>query len=182
MFTDGIWWFFMTWLPLFLFEPPYNLNLKNIGWPLVTIYLMADVGAVAGGELLSVMIRRGATVNLARKTAMLICGLCAVPIMFVPHIHNMWCAVLIIGLAVAGHQGYSSNLYTVVSDLFPKNLVASVAGLADSSATSPFGLPNFHRQMGVLHEELLWPILLRRSPTFYPSPSCTCFRQTCNPR
>jgi len=129
MFTDGIWWFFMTWLPLFLFDPPYNLNLKNIGLPLVTIYLMADIGAVAGGALSSLMIRNGASVNLGRKTAMLICGACALPIMFVPHVYNLWGAVAIIGLAVAGHQGYSSNLYTVVSDLFPKNLVASIAGL-----------------------------------------------------
>jgi ACS family hexuronate transporter-like MFS transporter len=129
MFTDGIFWFFITWLPLFFFDPPYNLNLKNIGWPLVVIYLLADIGAVAGGALSSVMMRRGVSANRARKTAMLICGLCALPIMFAPHVHNMWAAVLIVGLAVAGHQGYSSNLYTVVSDLFPKSLVASIAGL-----------------------------------------------------
>ena len=129
MFTDGIFWFFITWLPLFFFDPPYNLNLKNIGWPLVVIYLLADIGAVAGGALSSVMMRRGISANRARKTAMLICGACALPIMFAPHVHNMWAAVLIVGLAVAGHQGYSSNLYTVVSDLFPKSLVASIAGL-----------------------------------------------------
>jgi ACS family hexuronate transporter-like MFS transporter len=129
MFTDGIWWFFVTWIPLFFLSAPYNMDLKNIGWPLVLIYLMANIGAVAGGMLSSVMIRRGASVNVARKTAMLVCGACTVPIIFAPHCYHVWTAALIVGIAVAGHQGYSSNLYTVVSDLFPKNLVASVSGL-----------------------------------------------------
>jgi ACS family hexuronate transporter-like MFS transporter len=129
VFTDGIWWFFVTWIPVFFFDAPYNLDLKNIGWPLIVIYLMADVGSVGGGMLSSWMMRRGATVNFARKTTMLICGICALPIMFAPHVHDLWSAVLIVGVAVAGHQGYSSNLYTVVSDLFPKRVVASVAGL-----------------------------------------------------
>jgi len=127
--SDGIWWFFVTWIPTFLYGPPYNVDLKNIGWPLVTIYLMADAGAVGGGLLSSFLIRRGTTVNRARKITMFISGCCAVPIIFAPYIHDLWSVVLIVGLAVAGHQGYSSNLYTVCSDLFPKRMVASVAGI-----------------------------------------------------
>jgi ACS family hexuronate transporter-like MFS transporter len=129
MFTDGIWWFFLTWVPLFFFDPPYNLDLKNIGWPLVVIYLMADVGSVVGGALSSALMGFGWSTNFSRKMAMLICGACTVPIVFAPHMHREWATVLIIGMAVSGHQGYSSNLYTVVSDLFPKNVVASIAGL-----------------------------------------------------
>lgn len=128
VFTDGIWWFFVTWLPLFFFDPPYNLDLKNIGWPLITIYLMADAGSIVGGTLSSWLMRRGASVNLARKTALLLSGLCALPIMAAPSLHSLWPAVFVVGLAVAGHQGFSSNLYTLCSDLFPKRVVGSVAG------------------------------------------------------
>jgi MFS transporter, ACS family, hexuronate transporter len=128
LFTDSIWWFFLTWIPGILAKPPYNLDLKNIGLPLVMIYLMADLGSVGGGLLSSLMIRRGASVNVARKMTMLICGTMALPIMFVPMNHNVWVVVLLIGLATAGHQGFSSNLYTLCSDMFPTRLVASIAG------------------------------------------------------
>ncbi len=129
-FTDGIWWFFMTWIPDFFADPdkPYHIYLKDIGLPLVVIYLMADLGSIGGGMLSSVLIRRGASVNVARKTAMLICGAMALPIMFAPMAYNVWAAVLLIGLATAGHQGFSSNLYTLCSDLFPSKVVASIAG------------------------------------------------------
>jgi ACS family hexuronate transporter-like MFS transporter len=128
-FTDGIWWFFMTWIPKFFSADPYNIPLSKIGWPLVVIYLMADVGAVGGGLISSGLMRGGQTVNRSRKTAMLISAFLAVPIIFAPHIHSLWPAVIIVGLAVSGHQGFSSNLYTLCSDLFPKNVVASIAGL-----------------------------------------------------
>jgi MFS transporter, ACS family, hexuronate transporter len=129
VFTDGIWWFFMTWIPKFFAGDPYNLDLKSLGPPLIAIYLMADVGSLGGGLLSSFMLRHGATVNRARKSAMLLCGACALPIMFAPGVFNLWGAVAIVGLAVAGHQGFSSNLYTLCSDLFPKRVVASLAGL-----------------------------------------------------
>jgi ACS family hexuronate transporter-like MFS transporter len=125
--TDSMWWFFMTWFPKFL-NSQHDLNLLQIGLPLVVIYLMADVGSVAGGWLSSSMIKRGATVNRARKTALFLCSLGVIPIMFSQNITNLWLGVVVLGLATAAHQGFSSNLYTLVSDMFPKNSVASVAG------------------------------------------------------
>lgn len=127
--TDAMWWFFMTWLPKFFSAPPYNLTLAKIGPPLVVIYLMADIGSIGGGWLSSAMIRRGSTVNRARKTALFVSALLAVPILFASNVTSLWTAVLIMGLATAAHQGFSSNLYTLCSDLFPRRAVASVAGL-----------------------------------------------------
>jgi MFS transporter, ACS family, hexuronate transporter len=118
----------MTWIPQFFRADPYHLKLTDIGWPLVTIYLMADLGSIGGGILSSALLKRGASVNFARKIAMLLCGALALPILFAPAVHNLWVVVVILGLATAGHQGFSSNIYTLCSDLFPKNAVASVAG------------------------------------------------------
>jgi ACS family hexuronate transporter-like MFS transporter len=119
----------MTWLPKFLAAPPYNLTLAKIGLPLVVIYIMADLGSLGGGWLSSTMIKRGSSVNRARKTALFISALFAVPILFASQVSSLWAAVLILGMATAAHQGFSSNLYTLCSDLFPRRAVASVAGL-----------------------------------------------------
>ena len=97
--------------------------------PLIVIYLMADVGSVAGGYVSSAMISRGISVNRARKTAMLVCAIGVLPMMGVQSISTLWPAVLILGLATASHQGFSSNLYTLVSDMFPRSAVGSVAGM-----------------------------------------------------
>lgn len=126
--TDSMWWFFMTWIPKFL-NKQYKLDLLHIGMPLVIIYLMSDIGSISGGWLSSALIKRGATVNRARKTALVVCALCVVPVIFAQQAQELWVAILILGLATAGHQGFSSNLYTLVSDLFPRSSVASVAGL-----------------------------------------------------
>jgi MFS transporter, ACS family, hexuronate transporter len=130
--TDSMWWFFMTWFPKFL-NTQHGLNLLQIGLPLVVIYLMADAGSIAGGWLSSSMIKRGVTVNRARKTALFICALGVLPIMFSQNITNLWAGVLVLGLATAAHQGFSSNLYTLVSDMFPKACVASVAGFGGTA-------------------------------------------------
>ena len=126
--SDGIWWFFMTWIPKFFRADPYHLQLTDIGWPLVTIYLMADFGSLGGGALSSALLKRGHSVNFSRKIAMLLFGALAFPIVFAPALHNLWLVVLVVGLATAGHQGFSSNIYTLCSDLFPQNAVGSVAG------------------------------------------------------
>ena len=125
--TDSMWWFFITWAPKFL-HSHYNLNLVKIGPPLIVVYLMSDIGSVAGGWFSSKMIKRGVSVNRARKTAMFVCACGMLPVMFAQNASELWIAVLILGLATASHQGFSSNLYTLVSDMFPKNCVASVAG------------------------------------------------------
>jgi ACS family hexuronate transporter-like MFS transporter len=101
----------------------------TFGPPLVAIYIISDLGSVGGGWLSSALIKRGWTVNRARKTAMLVCALCVPPVMFAPFISNLWGAVLLIGLATAAHQGFSANLYTLPSDLFPRKAVGGVIGI-----------------------------------------------------
>lgn len=126
--TDPIWWFLLFWIPDFL-QRNHGLKLSQLGLPIMVIYVMADVGSVAGGWLSSFMIHRGRSVNLARKSAMLICSLSVMPIVLAYRIESLWGAVLLIGLAAAAHQGFSANIFTLTSDLFPAQAVGSVAGL-----------------------------------------------------
>jgi ACS family hexuronate transporter-like MFS transporter len=126
--TDPFWWFFLFWLPKFL-NSEYGLTLTGIGLPLVVIYVMADVGSIAGGWLAAYLVRRGLSINRARKTAMLICACCVFPIVFASHAGNLWIAVGLISLATAGHQGWSANLFTLSSDMFPRRAVGSVVGM-----------------------------------------------------
>jgi MFS transporter, ACS family, hexuronate transporter len=126
--TDPIWWFFVFWLPKYL-NSRFELTLSALGPPLIAIYCMADAGSIAGGWLAAAFIRRGWSINRARKTAMLVCALAVVPVVFVSMAHNLWIAVALIGLATAGHQGWSANLFTLPSDMFPQRAVASVVGL-----------------------------------------------------
>jgi ACS family hexuronate transporter-like MFS transporter len=129
---DPIWWMFLFWLPDF-FAKRYHLNLVDFGPPLAVVYVVSDLGSIAGGWLSSRLIRRGATVNVARKLAMLIAALLVVPVMFAMDAHSLWLAVAIVGLATAGHQGFSANLYTFPSDVFPKQAVASVVGIGGTA-------------------------------------------------
>src|SRR5580698_5388892 len=126
--TDPIWWFYLFWIPDFL-QRQHGLALLNIGMPILVIYLISDAGSVAGGWVSSSFIRHGKTVNASRKIAMLICAMCVTPIVFAPRIASMWGAVLVIGLAAAAHQGFSCNLFTLSSDMFPTTVVASVVGI-----------------------------------------------------
>jgi ACS family hexuronate transporter-like MFS transporter len=125
---DPIWWFYLFWVPDFL-QRRHGLALMKIGVPIVMIYVLSDVGSVGGGWLSSWMIHRGHSVNLSRKITMLICALSVVPIVFAYRTETLWLAVLLIGLAAAGHLGFSANLFTLTSDLFPVQAVASVAGI-----------------------------------------------------
>jgi ACS family hexuronate transporter-like MFS transporter len=126
--TDPIWWVYLFWLPKFL-NTNYGLNITQIGLPLVIIYVAADIGSIGGGWLSSSLIKRGWTVNKARKTAMLICALAVVPIMFAAKASNLWVAVGFVSLAAAAHQGWSANIFTLVSDMFPRRAVGSVVGI-----------------------------------------------------
>lgn len=126
--TDPIWWFFVFWLPKFLNEQ-HHLSLTQLGWPIVFIYNMATLGSLAGGWLSARFFRLGWSVNRARKTTMLICALAVVPIIFGATVAHLWIAVSLIGLAVASHQGWSANMFTVASDLFPRYAVGSVVGI-----------------------------------------------------
>ena len=126
--TDPIWWFYLFWVPDFL-QRKHGLSLTQIGLPIVVIYVISDVGSVTGGWISSALIRRGHSVNFSRKVAMLVCGLCVVPIVFASRVSGTWSAVLLIGLAAAGHQGFSANLFTLPSDMFPDRVVGSVVGI-----------------------------------------------------
>ncbi|HUR56186.1 MAG TPA: MFS transporter [Opitutaceae bacterium] len=130
--TDPIWWLYLFWIPDFL-NREYKLDLKSIGLPLVVIYLLADVGSIGGGWISSRLLKIGWTPNKARKTAMLICALCVVPIIFATKAANLWVAVILVGVAAAAHQGWSANLFTLTSDMFPRKAVGSVVGIGGMS-------------------------------------------------
>ena len=125
--TDPIWWLYLFWIPDFL-NRNHGINLSMVGPPLIAIYLIADVGSIAGGWLSSTLIKRGWSVNAGRKTAMLVCALAVTPIAFASTASHLWVAVALVGLAAAAHQGWSANLFTLVSDTFPRHAVASVVG------------------------------------------------------
>jgi MFS transporter, ACS family, hexuronate transporter len=125
---DPIWWFYLYWVPDFL-QRNHGLALMQIGVPIMVIYVISDVGSVAGGWFSSMLIKRGKSVNAARKSAMLICSLFILPIMLAYRVESLWGAVLIIGLAAGGHQGFSANLFAVPSDTFPAEAVGSVVGM-----------------------------------------------------
>ena len=125
---DPIWWFYLFWIPDYL-QRTHGLHLTQIGLPILVIYVISDLGSIAGGWFSSSLIRRGVSVNAARKWAMFLCALCVLPIACVYRLSGLWPATVLIGLAAAGHQGFSANLFTLSSDLFPSRAVASVVGI-----------------------------------------------------
>jgi MFS transporter, ACS family, hexuronate transporter len=125
--TDPIWWFYLYWVPKYL-NKNYGLTLDKIGLPLIVIYLMADVGSVGGGWFSSFLIKRGWSVNKGRKTAMLTCAFCVIPIVFASQASEAWIAVALLSLATAAHQGWSANLFTTASDMFPRKAIGSIVG------------------------------------------------------
>jgi len=126
--TDPIWWFYLYWLPKFL-NQRYGLTITNLGVPLIAIYMMTSVGSIGGGWMSGRLIKNGWTINRSRKLVMFICALCVVPIVAASQVADLWASVLLIGLAAAAHQGWSANLFTTASDMFPKRVVGSVVGL-----------------------------------------------------
>ena len=126
--TNPAWWFYNNWVPSFL-NTKFHVSLFAVGLPLVLIYLLTDVGSIAGGWVSSRLIKRGLDVFLARKITLLICAACTIPVFLAPGVGNMWIAVLLIGVAMAAHQGFSANLFTLVSDSMPRAAVASAVGL-----------------------------------------------------
>jgi ACS family hexuronate transporter-like MFS transporter len=126
--TDPVWWFYLYWIPNFL-RQKHGLDLSHIGLPVVVIYLVADIGSIGGGWLSSAFIKRGWPVNRARKIAMLICGVSVLPIMMMPYVESLWMAVGLFGLAAAAHQGWSANIFTTASDMFPRRTVGSIVGV-----------------------------------------------------
>ncbi len=140
---DAIWWFYLFWFPLFM-NDRFGVDLKGIGLPLITVYLLADVGSVFGGWLSSSLIGKGWTVNAARKTAMLICAILILPVTMAPIVNGEWLAVWLVGIAAAAHQGFSTNLFTTASDMFPRKVVASVVGIGGFAG----GMGGFFMNLG----------------------------------
>lgn len=145
--TDPVWLFYLFWLPKFL-DTNYGVTLSGLAGPLVVIYLLADVGSVGGGWLSSALISRGWSVNRGRKTAMLVAALLIVPTTLAPTAEGMWTAVSIVAVAAAAHQWWSANLFTLVSDMFPRRAVATVVGIGGfSGAIAAMG---FQRATGYI--------------------------------
>jgi MFS transporter, ACS family, hexuronate transporter len=128
--TDGFWWFYLFWLPDFLKEQ-YHLTKTELSLPTATVFIIATFGSVYGGWLPMNFISKGWAVFKARKTSMLIYAACVVPVVFaqIMGTYNMWFAIGIIGFAAAAHQAWSANIFTTVSDMFPKKTVGSVTGI-----------------------------------------------------
>jgi ACS family hexuronate transporter-like MFS transporter len=129
---DPIWWFYLSWLPDFFNSSEsldQRLDLKNVGLPFLVIYIVSDGGSVLFGWLSSKFIHMGWSANRARKSTMLICSICVIPIFFAAQTSSIYVAIALISLATAAHQGWSANIYTFASDLFPKSAVASVTGI-----------------------------------------------------
>lgn len=132
-FTSPIWWFYLYWLPKFL-NKRFAVDLLSMGLPLVVIYTVTSFGSISGGWLSSRLLRLGWSTNASRKTAMLVCALCVLPVMIAPQTSNLWLAIAVISLAAAAHQGWAANLFAMAADLFPKQAVGSVVGLGGMMA------------------------------------------------
>ena len=133
-FTDPIWWVYLFWIPDFL-SRNLQLDLSGMVLPLFVIYTGASVGSIGGGWLSSGLLKRGWNVNASRKTAMLVCALAVTPIMLAARTGNSWFAICLIALAAGAHQGWSANIYTLASDMFPRGAVASVVGFGTLMGT-----------------------------------------------
>lgn len=128
LLADPIWWFYLYWLPKFL-DTQYGVKLAQVALPIIVVYLIADVGSIGGGWLSSALIKRGWSVNVARKVTMLAMALLIIPTTLAPRAPSMWMAVVIVGIAAAAHQAWSANVYTLASDMFPASAVGSVVGI-----------------------------------------------------
>jgi MFS transporter, ACS family, hexuronate transporter len=128
--TDPIWWFYLFWLPDFL-QSEYKLGLVEIAVPVASVYLISTIGSIGGGYLPLFFINRNMAAFKARKTSMFIFAMCVMPVVFAQYAGevSMWLAVLVIGIAAAAHQAWSANIFTTVSDMFPKKATASVTGI-----------------------------------------------------
>lgn len=126
--TDPVWWFYLYWLPKF-FDARYHLGLSKIGLPLILVYNLSMVGSIGGGWLPTVFHNRGLSLPKSRLSAMLICGSLALPMFFAGRVSSLWIVVGLLGLAAAAHQGWSANLFTTASDMFPRILVGTVVGI-----------------------------------------------------
>ena len=129
---DPVWWMWLFWLPDFLVKR-HHLDLKTFGPPIVAVYVISDIGSIAGGWMSSRLLHAGFSLNAARKYTMLLCALLVLPVFGAASIDNLWGAVAIVGLAAAAHQGFSCNLFTLPSDVFPRRAVGSLIGIGGTA-------------------------------------------------
>lgn len=150
--TNPAWWFYNNWVPSFL-NSKFHVSLMAVGLPLVAIYVLTDIGSIAGGWVSSRLISSGMDVFTARKLTLLLCALCTVPVFMAPRVDGMWMATVLIGIAMAAHQGFSANLYTLVSDTMPRAAVASTVGLGGgiSSIAGAFSAAVVGRVLDATH-------------------------------
>lgn len=127
--SDWVWWFMLFWVPDFL-SKTYGVNIKQVVLPLIVIYATSSLGGIGGGWLSSQLIKSGRSIDYARKTTILFCALLALPLLFVAQAQNLWLVVLLLSLAAAGHQGWAANMFTLISDIFPKKAVGTVTGIS----------------------------------------------------
>jgi ACS family hexuronate transporter-like MFS transporter len=125
---DAVWWFYLFWAGIFLTDK-FGLNISSLGLPLVAIFATADIGSIFGGWISGRLIAAGWSVNRARKTTLLGCAICVLPVVFVTRVQHSWQAVVLLGVAAAAHQAWSTNIFTVLSDLFPRKALGSVVGI-----------------------------------------------------
>ena len=126
--TDPIWWFYLFWLPSY-FTQKFHLDLSHLGLPLIIVYNATTIGSVGGGWLPAPFARLGMSNTRARLAAMLLCACLVAPVFSINYLHSEWAAVALLSLAAASHQGWSANLFTITSDMFPRSAVGSVTGI-----------------------------------------------------
>jgi ACS family hexuronate transporter-like MFS transporter len=161
--TDPIWWFYLFWLPRYL-QSTFGLSLSSNRLPLVVIYSVSTVGGIAGGWISTPLLKAGKSTNVARKTALLVCALCVLPVFAAPYIHHLWVVVGLVGLATSAHQGWSANLFTLPSDMFPKAAVASVIGIGGMSGA-----------MGGVLMQLATGYIVKATSSYVPLFVIACF-------
>ncbi len=132
--TDPIWWFYLYWLPSF-FSNRYHMDLSHLGLPLIVVYNASTIGSIGGGWLPIPFRRLGLTAEKARLTAMLICACCVAPVILINYTYSMWWAVALLSLAAAAHQGWSANIFSTTSDMFPRSAVGSVTGIGSMAGS-----------------------------------------------
>jgi ACS family hexuronate transporter-like MFS transporter len=133
--TDPIWWFYLFWLPSY-FSVKFNLNLSHLGLPLVIVYNVSVIGSIGGGWLPAPFRRLGLSPNYARLAAMLFCACMVVPIFTATSLKSEWAAIALLSIAAGAHQGWSANLFTTSSDMFPRSAVGAVVGIGGMAGSA----------------------------------------------
>lgn len=151
--TDPIWWFYLNWLPKY-FNEHFGFNMKQNALPLLVIYSSSSLGSVGGGFMSGFLMKRGMSVNAGRKIALVTCAACSLPVLLVPSMTNPWAAVALLSLAAAAHQGFSANVFSTATDMFPGAGVSTVVGIG--GAAGALGGALFMKFAGWMWETPMW--------------------------